>query len=61
MIKYIFLIFFLLLVMFYLSPTREGFSSPYYHLNKKVNSTIRYFKTQKKKFLNILYNYGKKN
>jgi len=49
MIKYIFLIFLLLLLVVYLSPAREGFSSPYYHLNKKVNSTIRYFKTQKKK------------
>jgi hypothetical protein len=57
MIKSIFLVLILLLVISYLSFSREGFSSSSYHLNKKVNSTIRYIKTKKNEFIKKIFKY----
>jgi hypothetical protein len=48
----IFLLFILLLIILYCSFSREGFTSSSYHLNKKVNSTIRTINTKKKEYMN---------
>lgn len=52
MIKFIFLLFIFVLIIFYLFFSREGFTSSSYHLNKKVNSTVRTLKTKKKEYMN---------
>lgn len=52
MIKIIFLFFIFLLIILYCSYSKEGFTSSSYHLNKKINSTIRHLKTKKKEYMN---------
>ena len=52
--KVIFLLLIFLLIILYCSFKREGFST--YHLNKKVNYTIRNLKTKKKEYMENIKN-----
>ena len=52
MTRIIFLLFIFVLIILYLFNSRESFTSSSYHLNKKVNSTIRQLKTKKKEYMN---------